>query len=176
MTDLTLCKLKSLILPHQTPMLTPQFPQCLGMFHELLSTFPCCHLLTPFYFGFCTLKMISSATPSTALAICWTSAWLVCVAAVSTATLCHFSDCAVYGNPSGPGQHFLTGAFIFLIVVSSLLTSVIISSLFMPYMNHSFILLSFSLQLHSFAFILQHPVNPFFSIFVWIFCEPAILQ
>ena len=46
---------KSLILPHQTPVLPPQFLKYFSTCHELLCIFLFFYLLTPFIPGFCTV-------------------------------------------------------------------------------------------------------------------------
>ena len=59
-----------------------------------------------------------------------------------------------------------------LFVVSSLIVFITISSSFMPFINFSFTLLPFSLELHSFAFILSQPFCPS----VFFVCSHANLQ
>ena len=132
-------------------MLPPQFPQCLDTCLELPCIFLCCQLLKPFCSVSCTCAiMISSATPSTVLAIGWISAGPICVTTISAVAWCHFSACF---------QIFL---LFFFIAASYLIILVIISSSFKPSMKCSFNLLTFFL-ITTFIYFYFEVAHLFFS-------------
>ena len=68
--------------------------------------------------------------------------------------------CSLQFHPSGPANTCsLVISHIFLTAENSHMISIIMSSLFMQLINCLFSLLSFSLYLHSFTFILRLPIH-----------------